>query len=155
MKKYALVKLRLLIAAALTFAGTVVIMTGSPAKVQGVDSPGAITIKHIQDRYGPVVFDHAMHEAIAEGCGTCHHSHNDKNNSTCRECHALAADAFKASASHGFMACSACHSDYSPDMPEMPGLKVAFHKKCFQCHVGIGELGSSPAGCVQTCHSRS
>jgi hypothetical protein len=36
----------------------------------------------------------------------------------------------------------------------MPALKVAFHKKCFECHVGMGELGSSPRGCVQTCHTK-
>lgn len=155
MKKYALIRPWLLISAILMLAGTYAVLTGATAEVEGAGKPGVVTIKYIQERYGPVTFDHAMHESVAEGCGTCHHTHNEQNNSTCRECHSLTADAFRASASHGFTACSACHSDYSPDMPEMPGLKVAFHKKCFQCHVGMGELGSSPAGCAQTCHSRN
>lgn len=116
--------------------------------------PGTVNIQYIQKQYGPVVFDHTKHAAMSGSCGKCHHSHNETINSSCRECHALDAGTFKSTAKQAFLPCSACHSTYSPDAPGMPGLKVAFHKKCFECHLGMGELGSSPAGCAKTCHAR-
>jgi len=125
-----------------------------PVMVEAMEMPGTIVIDHIQKQYSPVTFDHAMHAGLAENCGKCHHQHSEKMISVCKECHALNADAFKSSAKEGFLPCSGCHSDYSADAPGMPGLKVAFHKKCFECHVGIGELGSSPRGCSQTCHTK-
>jgi len=129
------------------------VLYGSSVKAEvSKKIPGTINIKYIQKQYGPVVFDHTKHAAMAGNCGKCHHSHNEKINSTCKECHALDAGVFKASAKQAFLPCSACHSDYSPDSPGVPGLKVAFHKKCFECHLGMGELGSSPAGCAKTCH---
>ena len=127
-------------------------VTAGPAGSEGVDIPDTIIIKYIQDKYGPVTFDHMMHHDIAESCGECHHIHNEEVNSMCSDCHSLDSDAFKSSVNTGFPPCSGCHMDYSPEEPEMPGLKVALHKKCFGCHVGMGELGYSPAGCVKTCH---
>lgn len=129
------------------------VMNGS-ASGEEMKTPDTIVIKHIQNKYGPVTFDHMMHVDMAESCGECHHIHNDKINSTCSQCHALNPDTFRASVKQGFPPCSRCHMDYSPETPWMPGLKVALHKKCFGCHVGIGELGSSPAGCVEMCHTR-
>lgn len=114
--------------------------------------PDTIEIGYIQDRFGPVFFDHATHVDLAESCGACHHIHNEEVNSTCSDCHRLSSETFRASAEHGFPACSGCHMDYSPEEPAMPGLKVALHMKCFSCHVGMAELGSSPSGCVQVCH---
>lgn len=134
--------------------GALAVFTGLPASVEGTKLPGTIVIDYIQKQYGAVTFDHEMHVGLAEGCGKCHHMHNEKVNATCRECHTLTVDKFKASANQGFLPCSGCHTDFSPDSPEMPGLKVAFHKACFQCHVGIGELGSSPQGCTKTCHTK-
>lgn len=127
---------------------------GSPAAVEGTQMPGTIVINYLERMYGPVTFDHALHTGLAGSCGTCHHGHNEKMNATCRECHTLSAEKFRASANQGFLPCSGCHADNSADAPGMPGLKVALHKKCFECHVGIGELGSSPQGCVKTCHSK-
>jgi hypothetical protein len=121
--------------------------------VEGAEMPGVIILDHVQKQYRPVRFDHAMHAGLAESCGKCHHQHNDKTISACKECHTLNPDTFRSSAK-GFLPCSECHSDYSPDAPAMPGLKVALHKKCFQCHIGIGELGSSPRGCAETCHTK-
>ena len=122
--------------------------------VEGMEIPGTIVIDHIQKQYSPVTFDHTMHAELAGNCGKCHHQHSEKMISVCKECHALNADAFKSSVKEGFLPCSGCHSDYSPEAPGMPSLKVALHKKCFECHVGIGELGSSPRGCAQTCHTK-
>lgn len=153
MKMYTVKTLRLLAWTAVASLGLLAGLIG-PARAEGIKMPGTIKIKYIQNQYRPVVFDHAMHVSIAEGCGTCHHQHNDKMKSTCSECHSLNAAQFKASAKQGFAACSGCHTDNSPGAPEMPGLKVALHKKCFQCHVGIGDLGFSPAACVKTCHAR-
>lgn len=129
------------------------VMAG-PASSEGVEMPGTIVIKYIQNNYGPVTFDHAMHAGMADSCGECHHSHDKEINSTCSGCHMLNSDTFKSSANQGFLPCSGCHTDYSPEEPGMPGLKVALHRKCFKCHVGMGELGSSPSGCVEMCHTR-
>jgi hypothetical protein len=126
-------------------------LNASPVRAEGVSKPGTIVLKYLVNQYGPVTFNHEMHVAIAGNCGTCHHQHDEKVKAGCTECHALNAGAFKPSAKKGFAACSSCHSDPMPDMPEMPGLKVAFHKKCFSCHVGMNDLGSSPEACTKTC----
>lgn len=118
-------------------------------------TPGKVVIKHIQNEYSPVNFDHSAHVSLATGCGQCHHMHNDKLNKTCRECHAIDSAHFKSSVKEGFLPCSACHTDNSADSPGLPGLKVALHKKCFECHIGIGDLGTSPQGCTKTCHKRN
>ncbi|MCK9419081.1 MAG: cytochrome c family protein [Nitrospirae bacterium] len=155
MKQYTVKMLFSAACATLVAAGMIATMTVSPARVEGKEMPGTIVIKKLKSQYGAVTFNHEMHASIAGNCGTCHHQHNDKMRATCTECHALSAGAFKSSVKQGFAACSSCHSDYSPEMPEMPGLKVALHKKCFQCHVGIGDLGSSPGACVKTCHAKT
>jgi hypothetical protein len=142
------------ICAALVSLVACAVLAGFPPAVDGKQMPGTIVINHLENRYGPVTFDHALHTGLAGSCGKCHHGHNEKMNATCRECHTLSADKFRASANQGFLPCSGCHTDYSPDTPAMPGLKVALHKKCFECHVGVGELGSSPEGCVKTCHAK-
>jgi hypothetical protein len=130
-------------------------LSGLSAEVDAVKKmPGAIDIKYIQKYYGPVAFNHSKHAAMAGTCGKCHHSHNEKINSACRECHALDVGIFKSSAKQAFLPCSVCHTSYSPEEPGMPGLKVALHKKCFECHIGMRELGSSPSGCVKTCHAK-
>ncbi|KAF0183235.1 MAG: hypothetical protein FD164_793 [Nitrospirae bacterium] len=120
----------------------------------GTALPGMITINAVQNKFGPVQFDHAKHAALAEGCGQCHHMHNDKANATCKECHALSAAHFKNSVKQQFLPCSGCHTETSATAPELPGLKVALHKKCFTCHVGMGDLGASPRGCTQICHTQ-
>lgn len=152
MKMYTVEMLRLAACAAVV---SVALLAGpiGQAGAEGTRMPGTIVIKHLKNKYRPVTFNHEMHAAIADNCGTCHHQHDEKARAGCKECHSMNPGAMKASLKQSFTACSACHSEYSPDMPEMPGLKVALHKKCFQCHVGIGELGSSPAGCAKTCHA--
>ncbi len=154
MEKKAMKLLWILACAAFTSTGLFIVTAWLPEKSEGTDMPGTIVIKYIQKRYGQVTFDHAMHVDLAGSCGKCHHMHDEKRNATCRECHSLDASMFKASAKQGFLPCSGCHTDYSAETPEIPGLKVALHKKCFECHIGIGEIGSSPQGCVKTCHVR-
>ena len=141
------------ICAAIIIAAVLVTQRPSALAVEPA-MPGTINIDAIQNKYGPVTFDHAMHAGIAESCAKCHHQHNDKAVAACKECHTIESSAFKASAKQGFLPCSGCHSEYSPDSLETPGLKVALHKKCFQCHIGIGKLGVSPVGCIETCHSK-
>jgi len=130
------------------------ILNGAGSTVEGTELPGTIILDQVQKQYSPVTFDHAMHAGLAESCGKCHHQHNDKTISVCKECHSLDPGTFRASAKQGFLPCSGCHSDYSSETPSMPSLKVALHKKCFQCHIGIGKLGSSPLGCTETCHTK-
>ena len=130
------------------------IMIGGHGLVAGMEMPGSIILDHIQKQYSPVKFDHAMHAGLAESCSKCHHQHNDKTISVCKECHTFDSGTFRSSVMQGFLPCNGCHSDYSAETPSMPSLKVALHKKCFQCHIGIGELGSSPRGCKETCHTK-
>lgn len=131
------------------------IMLRSEVLGKGLNMPRKIIIKYIQKDYGPVKFDHAAHVLLASGCGQCHHMHNDKQNATCKECHAINSANFKSSVKEGFLPCSACHTENSVDSPGVPGLKVALHKKCFECHIGMGELGVSPQGCTKTCHTKN
>ncbi len=37
---------------------------------------------------------------------------------------------------------------------DMPGLKTAYHKQCFSCHRGMGNIGTDPKGCAEICHAK-
>ncbi len=115
--------------------------------------PGVVVLDSISNIYEPVKFDHATHSKIAEGCVTCHHEH-PANAETCRDCHRVDEGVFKKSLSGTFMSCDSCHGKYDPETPNMPGLKVAYHRKCFQCHKGMGMIGKDPKGCTQICHAK-
>lgn len=115
--------------------------------------PGVRMLKSISDQYQGVKFDHQKHTSIAENCGTCHH-HGNGASALCKECHGLTASAFKNSVVNNFMACSNCHGSFDRDNPGMPGLKVAYHKKCFECHRGMGNIGTDPKGCAEMCHEK-
>lgn len=130
------------------------VIAGLPAMTGGTDIPGTVVIKYIEKQYSPVTFDHARHASLAGSCGRCHHEHIDTRAPMCVKCHSLNSEAFKSTAIKGFHPCSACHKDYSPETPNVPGFKTALHKTCFECHMGIKELGTSPAGCVAMCHTR-
>jgi len=127
-------------------------MTGSDARAGS--APGMRTLGSISDQYTPVKFDHPKHVMIAGSCATCHHQHQDIKKLNCMGCHAIAPSTFKNSVKSNFMACSACHSDPDPSNPSVPGLKVAYHRTCFQCHRGMGDIGADPKGCTEICHSR-
>jgi hypothetical protein len=115
--------------------------------------PGIRVLGSISEQYAAVNFDHAKHVSISTGCASCHH-HGNGNTSSCKECHGLTPAAFKSSVVSGFMACSNCHGSYDRENPAMPGLKVAYHQKCFECHRGMGDIGSDPKGCTQMCHAK-
>ncbi len=141
--------------ATVAFAAMVFIMGWIWTEAHGIEMPGTIVLDSIQKTYGPVTFDHAMHAGFAGSCAKCHHQHNEKSIAVCKECHDLDTAVFRSSALQGFLPCNGCHLDYSPETPGVPGLKVALHKKCFQCHIGINELGVSPRGCTETCHTKT
>lgn len=123
--------------------------------LEAKDMPKVIVLDKIKGSYSPVTFDHAKHASIAGKCGVCHHTHTAKTYEYCNQCHQMSSELFKASAKHSFVPCSDCHKDYSLQNPAVVTLKVAYHKKCFSCHRGIGELGKSPQGCNSTCHSKN
>ncbi len=120
----------------------------SAARLPGVRSLGSLS-----EKYAAVTFDHPKHVAIAGSCAACHH-HGNGNTSSCKECHGLGPSAFKNSVVHTFMPCSNCHGAYDRENPAMPGLKVAYHKKCFECHRGMGDIGLDPKGCTELCHAK-
>jgi hypothetical protein len=115
--------------------------------------PGVRVLGSISDKYAPVTFDHPKHVSIAGKCDACHH-HGNGNTSTCKECHALSPEVFKKSVVNSFMPCTNCHGAFDRDNAAMPGLKVAYHKKCFECHKGMGDLGKGPEGCTEVCHAQ-
>ena len=116
---------------------------------------GIVKLDSIAKLYTAVRFDHPKHVAIAGDCGKCHHQHGNSASLPCRECHNITPATFKSSQKATFMACKNCHGSLDPAAPGMPGLKVAYHRQCFQCHRGMGELGESPKGCVLTCHDKN
>jgi pyruvate/2-oxoacid:ferredoxin oxidoreductase beta subunit len=100
-----------------------------------------------------VTFNHTKHIFMSQGCGTCHHQHGS-NASSCKGCHSVSSSIFKKSVVNTFMACRTCHTIYDPANPNMPGLKVAYHRTCFQCHKGMNGVGTDPKGCTETCHAK-
>ena len=113
-----------------------------------------IKLDSIVNIYKPVQFNHEKHIAIAGDCGKCHHQHGNDASLPCHECHNIKAQLFKSSLTGSFMACKNCHGDLDPSTPRMPGLKVAYHRQCFQCHWGMNEVGLSPKGCTIMCHDK-
>jgi hypothetical protein len=62
--------LRLPVCAVFVFLFLLAVMAGS-ASSEGVEVPGTIIIKYIQDKYSPVTFEHTMHADMANSCGEC------------------------------------------------------------------------------------
>jgi len=114
--------------------------------------PGIVNLDSLTDKYTPVLFDHEMHLEIAETCEECHHQHGNNSSLLCNECHNIAASLFRSSVTGSFTACRDCHGEYDPASPGMPGLKVAYHRQCFQCHRGIAGVGVEPKACAAMCH---
>jgi hypothetical protein len=123
------------------------------ASSQTVRLPGVRVLSSISDKFEPVTFDHAKHVSLAGKCDACHH-HGNGAASTCQQCHNLSPAVFKNSVAHTFLPCSSCHGSPDPGNPTMPGLKVAYHKKCFECHRGMGNVGLDPKGCTELCHAK-
>jgi hypothetical protein len=114
-------------------------------------SPPAI---HADEGQQPSKTTGEKHISIAGDCGVCHHQHGKNAALPCGECHSVKASTFKATATGGFIACKNCHGAYDPATPQMPGLKVAYHRQCFECHRGMGEVGVNPKGCALMCHDK-
>ncbi len=122
--------------------------------VPASDGPDVRILDSIQNTYGPVTFDHRKHAQLAPACVDCHHEHSMAKGLPCKECHAITPAAFKGSVTRTFLACSSCHADADPANPGLPGLKTAYHKQCFSCHRGMGNIGTDPRGCTQLCHAK-
>ena len=131
------------------YAGDAKHMASSPA----TKIPGVRVLKTISNTYTPITFDHPKHAAIAGNCAACHH-HGNGDTASCKGCHKLKASAFRSSVVQNFMPCSNCHGAADRENPALPGLKVAYHKKCFECHRGMGDIGLNPTGCTAICHAK-
>ena len=114
---------------------------------------GLFILDSLTDQYEAVEFDHSSHMEIADGCVTCHHEHGN-NRSRCSDCHSVSDSTFRDSAENSFSACENCHGDISPDNPGMPGLKVAYHRVCFKCHIEMSDIGIDPKSCTDMCHAK-
>lgn len=113
-----------------------------------------VKMDSLSNIYKPVQFNHEQHVAIAGDCGKCHHQHGNNASLPCHECHSIKEQTFKSSVTASFMACKNCHGAYDPATPSMPGLKVAYHRQCFQCHWGMNDVGVNPKGCTIMCHDK-
>lgn len=95
--------------------------------------PAVTIIDDLVNHYGPVVFDHALHEqmsGISGECANCHHETPDHELITgCRECHPTA----RSSAHLG-----------------VPSLKGAFHRQCLSCHKDWSHANS-----CNSCHAEA
>lgn len=118
------------------------------------DAPGVRVLGSLKDAYAPVIFDHPKHAAIAASCAACHHEHAMGSGLPCKQCHALTPATFRNSVSHSFSSCKSCHGEFDRDNAGMPGLKTAYHRRCFTCHRGMGDIGTDPKGCTELCHAR-
>lgn len=124
------------------------------------EGPEEVEIGSLAQLFGPVSFDHAMHEEVTEGmCAVCHH-HTlgtpivDKN---CMRCHAE-------SGASDEVSCQGCHSSKRFDAEylnkidadntlyhrDKVGLKAAYHLRCMNCHQEMGVANS-----CQDCHTRT
>lgn len=140
--------------AILTFVLAASVLLTASITVSGADTPGKIVIDSISYEYEAVTYDHSMHEMYAGDCGTCHHRHGNSAALPCGDCHSIDSESFKTSVTHNFLSCRACHGEYSVENPEVPGLKVAYHRACFKCHRGMGNIGADPKGCTEKCHAK-
>lgn len=118
----------------------------------GPTGPGVVVMDNAEGDMGAVTFDHEAHTFMAEACVQCHHNHG-ADNTRCMECHDLKPEQFKHSVKSSFMACYNCHGGIDPDYPGVPPLKVALHTKCFGCHRDMGNIGKTPKGCTELCHT--
>lgn len=79
--------------------------------------PDVAVIDDLVDHYGPVVFDHRLHEQMSEitgDCSNCHHeSPTNESITGCAQCHPLKRDQTNL---------------------RVPSLKGAFHRQCLSCH---------------------
>lgn len=114
---------------------------------------GLFILDSLTEQYEAVEFDHSNHMLLADSCGTCHHEHGGSR-SQCNDCHSVSESTFKSSVVNSFSACKDCHDDIDPDNPGMPGLKVAYHRVCFTCHIEMSDIGIDPQGCAETCHAK-
>lgn len=121
--------------------------------VMSMEVPGVIELGSLSERFEAVTFNHGAHVPMAGDCGVCHHEHGANSSLPCSNCHSVTPEVFRKSVTGTFMACPMCHGDYDRDVANVPGLKVAYHRKCFQCHRGLGKLGLAPEGCDLTCHA--
>jgi Class III cytochrome C family len=132
----------LLMAMALLLYGAVAIAEGETA-----DSPPDLTemgleeisVKGMENLYGPVEFTHKGHLDYAGSCTECHHHSPAGEYPACSDCHAATKVLKPAEGQSGVK---------STD--KMLGLKAAYHQQCMNCHK---EMESGPMGCTD-CHSK-
>jgi len=114
---------------------------------------GLFILDSLMDKYEAVQFDHSNHRDLADNCGTCHHEHGS-NRLQCTDCHSVTDSTFENSVVNSFSACKDCHDAPDPDNPGMPGLKVAYHRVCFTCHIEMSDIGTDPKACTEMCHAK-
>lgn len=122
-----------------------------------VQPPREVRIDILEDRYGPVLFDHELHDGYAS-CVECHHhvagappsdplclpchkEGRDLAEIGCRRCHAV--DRYAAGQTGKTGRTMVYHDD-------TPGLIGAYHLNCISCHTVIG---TGPTGC-EGCHEK-
>jgi len=145
-------RLRKLVLGALLWLFIVIPAAFWAGMATGAQGPGVVVMDNVEGSLGKVTFDHETHTQMADGCASCHHTHG-ADNTRCSGCHGIGPDEFKRTVKDSFLACHNCHGGIDPDNPGMPSLKVALHNTCLACHRDMGDIGKSPTGCTQQCHT--
>lgn len=133
------------------------ILFGCAVCINAGQGPEIIKLDALVNIYGPVLFEHEMHEDVTS-CATCHHHTMDMpaENEKCLRCHQGSGEADE-------ITCSGCHTarpgeaeKFSRDGDEslyhidVTGLKRAYHLQCMGCHVEMG----AASGC-EDCHPKA
>lgn len=122
------------------------------------EGPDEITLDSLSSLFEGAVFDHAMHETLADNCATCHHhTTGDTPPAQCQGCHSAGQEAETVS-------CRDCHLEEPFSVKalrdkdeniqlyhtDQVGLKAAYHLSCMGCHKEM----DGPLGC-EDCHART
>ncbi|MDA3902824.1 MAG: cytochrome c3 family protein [Desulfuromusa sp.] len=123
-----------------------------------MDYPDEVEIDVLANLYEAVVFDHAMHVDLTEGCADCHHHTTGTPvlNEYCAKCH-------DGKEEMDWVSCQDCHSAGPVSAENLnnpktdfiyhndkPNLKAAYHLNCIGCHQEVG----GPTGC-EDCHAKT
>ncbi|MDO3377387.1 cytochrome c3 family protein [Geoalkalibacter halelectricus] len=124
----------------------------------GMDLPETVVLNSLSQYYDGAIFDHALHEQIAD-CAGCHHHTTGMppQDANCARCHAGTAEITVVACRdcHAAEPFSAAHLKAQKAEPhryhtDQLGLKGAYHKSCLGCHQAMG----APVGCTD-CHARN
>jgi hypothetical protein len=159
--KFKLLIIACFVAACSFHAATAMFPGRAAAQGDSQKMPGKMTIPSVDEKWGPVAFDHNQHLAFSS-CLYCHHTNKG-----------LTLETFNAGKSEKIPLCASCHvrkegeanTPKSADGTELWS-KEAYHVNCIDCHKGdiqrkpkgvgpedVKKQGAGPTKCAD-CHEK-